>query len=482
MYSAARTRRRKRKMKENSATLPPPPKKTKLVTEKKKRPPVSSRMVRSSRVGGEILFRAAVAHFYYNILDAPEPSTWRGRGGNAGACVKALSVPIGSTGSVLAVFKSAYECLQKGNEYTPYRKKRSENRNRLISRGSVEEQIIADCFESGGSTKEATEKVNEYRSQINATHVGNSTVLTAMHRLKPVIRKIGHKAMGNYSPDSTWAKGRFGWARQLAIQYGVLTWEEPEDPPAFFDIEQIGKIERTQVAWWDETSKACILDGGFSACCKREVRFRRDENGRPDPNGKNLAQPRKITTVKFTQHADLVLGVAMIEKINEEVCGIRLKPVDYTGCWIHTIESMDNLRGQAWVMAKTKGSEREFVTGKRPKKSSDAELFTEDPVSRVMGIGPTKAKALSEKGINTVGDLLASSAVNISAAVRSRILKAMSGAYQDKTVDHRNNPKQPNPFISRWGVDNWKEKCDATAFMKKHVCITTYTTACEKKY
>lgn len=88
-----------------------------------------------------------------------------------------------------------------------------------------------------------------------------------------------------------------------------------------------------------------------------------------------------------------------------------------------------------------------------------------------MGIGPTKAKALSEKGINTVGDLLASSAVNISAAVRSSILKATPGAYQDKTIDHRNNPNQPNPYLSLYG-DNWKEKCDATAFMKKCECIT----------
>lgn len=37
----------------------------------------------------------------------------------------------------------------------------------------------------------------------------------------------------------------------------------------------------------------------------------------------------------------------MIETIHGEVRGIRLKPVDYTGRWIHTIESMDNLRGQA---------------------------------------------------------------------------------------------------------------------------------------
>lgn len=67
----------------------------------------------------------------------------------------------------------------------------------MIPAGSVEEQLIADTIESGGSIKNTTDTVNEYRiDTLGAILVGETCVSNAIHRLNPDMRKVAKKPCG----------------------------------------------------------------------------------------------------------------------------------------------------------------------------------------------------------------------------------------------------------------------------------------------
>lgn len=143
-------------------------------------------------------------------------------------------------------------------------------------------------------------------------------------------------------------------------------------PPDHFDIDKIGGvIPLSAIAWWDETSKRCKLDGSFGR--NISIVFLRDENGKLDPLG-TYNEHRTEMTVKYTKHADFVLGVTKVESNDGQIKGVRLQPIEYTGMWMHTIESFKKQRGQVWALAKDHSSARTFITGSRPPKAQSNKL------------------------------------------------------------------------------------------------------------
>ena len=198
--------------------------------------------------------------------------------------------------------------------------------------------------------------------------------------------------------------------------------------PAHFDPRLIAHIERTQVAWWDETSKKCVLDGAHTSLYHH--RFKRNADGKLDSNG-TLRERIACTVPKFQQRADLVLGVAVVEYNDNpgvEV-GIRLKPVDYTGKWVYSDAAMDEERAKVWALAKkAKGAKRKFVIGQRPAAGEGVELFEEDDVGRIPKIGGKRAgDLLSNHGVKTVGQLKRR-AEELSPSERKKLAGAAVGA------------------------------------------------------
>ena len=344
-----------------------------------------------------------------------------------------------STKSVIKVFKKARKCYREGMRFDSARKTGSGGHNILILAGSVEEQLVADTIESGGSIRDATYSVNEYRMDtLGALHVGETCVRNAIYRLNPDIRKTGKRACS--SKNIEWQKCRCNWSMQLGLRTGAWTWDNSSGPPPdHFNIDKIGGvIPLSAIAWWDETSKRCKLDGSFGR--NISIVFPRDKNGALDPNG-TYNEHRTEMTVKYTQHADFVLGVAMVE-MGGEFKGIRLEPIEYTGMWMHTIESFEKQRGQVWAWAKDHGSARKFITGSRPPKGPSSKLYELDSVTRIPNVGPTKAKSLLESfNIETVVDLKNCPSANVSESIRNAAENALHGAYSDdndnpKVVDH----------------------------------------------
>ena len=120
-----------------------------------------------------------------------------------------LEIPPGSYESVLRMLDSAWKLAKRGEKYDGARTVGagggSGGHNKLIKVGTAEEQIIADRIEDGDSLTAATEAVNDYRIKHGITpHVGRSAVLSAYHRLEPVVTHIALRPQGNFDPGSPW--------------------------------------------------------------------------------------------------------------------------------------------------------------------------------------------------------------------------------------------------------------------------------------
>ena len=226
--------------------------------------------------------------------------------------MQALNLPRGSNQVVKEVFTKTSQAAMAGHVYDPATSKNVGGLAKvLLAIDSPEAQIAADELEEGGSRKSATEKVNEYRLTRGLEHVGQGAVYSLMRRLGVDTKRVRKAPQGDFDPDSKWAAARYNWVRQIAVMFRTWQWDPADGAcPAHFDPRLIAHIERTQVAWWDETSKKCVLDGAHTSLYHH--RFKRNADGKLDSNG-TLRERIACTVPKFQQRADLVLGVAVVE-------------------------------------------------------------------------------------------------------------------------------------------------------------------------
>lgn len=357
--------------------------------------------------------------------------------------------------------------------------------NASLSVNSVEAQIIADATEVGFSTTTATTYVNQYLRQEGKPTVRPSAVRNLKQKLRQKKTRVKKRKDGSDDPDSRWSKHRYMWATQMLIRFGHLTWEdvrrdEYEVCPRHFDIDQLGRLEASGVASWDETHPECQPCNGRSirSDCKVQTRFYRDENGRPDENG-SLAPEKYSDTKKNSTHSEWSFGCAMVE-INGELIGRRCRGFCYTDKWLRSISTYEqavelkiaSIRKLSPAKAKQQG----WITGLRPPNL----LFKEDTLDKLVagvpgiqkpkrGLGSKALRTLKESApdVKTVGDLanLAEDRVKTLGKLRGFSEKrlnflqeaargAQNGAWVGNVVDHR---ESDNPWKSRW-PDNWEER------------------------
>ncbi|RHZ19760.1 hypothetical protein DYB37_006325 [Aphanomyces astaci] len=102
---------------------------------------------------------------------------------------------------------------------------------------------------------------------------------------------------------------------------------------------------RFQIVSWDETHKEVKIGGYGVNGSKRQVRFRRDVNGKVDPNGE-LAATKSFLNMKYTNQAKFCFGCAIVDDGNGGVVGLRCNPFLYSGNWIRTINEFEQLLQQ----------------------------------------------------------------------------------------------------------------------------------------
>ena len=135
--------------------------------------------------------RLQIFWYWQNTLGAPPPSEWKGHNGIVSVIVREMQLPQGSRGTVTKVLRKAWQMRQAGLVYDGRSAHvgKPSNRGRAIKSGSLDEQIVADCYEDGFSLKRTADCVYRCRKKLdpNAKPVGVSAVRNAIKRLNPVV-------------------------------------------------------------------------------------------------------------------------------------------------------------------------------------------------------------------------------------------------------------------------------------------------------
>ena len=93
--------------------------------------------------------RTAIYVYWFTALDMAPKEEWGGKDGLVAHILKEFNMPKGSTGVVFRVLTQAAAAHAKGFKYNPARCEGAGGCNKLITKGSVEEQIVADAMEEG---------------------------------------------------------------------------------------------------------------------------------------------------------------------------------------------------------------------------------------------------------------------------------------------------------------------------------------------
>ena len=113
------------------------------------------------------------------------------------------------------------------------------------------------------------------------------------------------------------------------------------------------------------------------------------------------------------------------------------------------------------------------------------ELWANDPIFHIKGAGDKKGKTLVLAGITTVVQLK---------VVQTNDLRELKGRcpgisldtlhiwrdtpYHDGTCPHKkiDHCTATNPYLSKYGDDQWREECETSVFMQNYMCVTELVT------
>ena len=257
---------------------------------------------------------------------------------------------------------------------------------------------------------------------------------------------------------------------------------QPGLPPPHFDSNLLPKLDRTQIAWWDE----CHIEqqGGKVGDRPYQYIFRRDEDGKLSETGTYNDTTLTKTSFKYPEQGRFSFGVAKVAKVNEEVpVGVRMEEINYTGKNIVTIEVFEKAIKEeiSRVKGLTGGDSSIWVKNHRPAE----EVWEEDAVTKLPGAGGKKGDTLVTAGIKTVKDIVGMSdeelklkkvncdGISLKKLTEWSKLIPHPGACPHVVQDYR---LEPNPYLARYGIDNWRQQIESSLFMRKYMCITELVT------
>ena len=170
---------------------------------------------------------------------------------------------------------------------------------------------------------------------------------------------------------------------------------------------------------------------------------------------------------KFEQEARFMFGVMMIKTEDGNRKGVRLPMLDYTGKKILGMAKWDE--GLAIEVRNARESDAATWLTKR-ERPLGKDIFENDPISIIHGIGNVTEAKLNEVGIFTVNDYICDrckvdSLLNATPAYIEKLKNKLdnglvcgvnAGSCPEKydITDHR---KAANPYLSKYG-DEWEDK------------------------
>ena len=449
-------------------------------------------------LSGEDLWRQRRVCIYVHwrdTFDCAPPACWKGKDGTIMALLRVLNLTKGSYKTVHKVLQAVWTCHLNGVEYVgdsaqvgcdPHNKP-------LIQPGSVEEQIVADAVEDNIGFTGTMHLVNSHIKgvDLDATHVGRSSIKTVVDRLRPKIGPIKSASQHvNITAEDPLGKARYEQLQQYRLRLGRVKLEdlseEDQRRPAFANLDD-HKFDICQVSFWDETHPSCRI-GGRAPGPQQHIQrqFLRDINTGKIVTTKGINGDYKTAQrwakVKYNKEIRLMLGCCIVKlqgADGEELCGRRLPAFDYTNRWVVTITQYEEECIPRAIRKVKDGSvKRGWVEGER---TEDEGIFEEDPVTILKGVGKGMARWLARHGIKKVKQLTRLRSARISRLTKRRGLNvvkvqewineakgAHSGEFVMNVVDHR---KAVNPYESRYG-DAWRDHIREDIRKAGSVCIT----------
>ena len=130
--------------------------------------------------------RGAIALTFVEVFDAPPECEWEGRDGIISDLLRYHEMPDGSRDVVRRVLVDVVECHKARIQYNPARNLGSGGHNKIITLGSIEEQMVADHMESGLGLTQTTVLINLHRRESELEEVGRSAVYSSHLRLQKI--------------------------------------------------------------------------------------------------------------------------------------------------------------------------------------------------------------------------------------------------------------------------------------------------------
>ena len=433
--------------------------------------------------------RWAIFDLFVNKYNGLEPKDgnlykfWKGKDGVVSKIRKDLKIKSNSGFKMLPIFEAILECQRTGTDFDPSMiERRGGKRPNKIRLDSPEAQIIADGLESGLSIRKTWYNVNYHRQESNKELLSESTVVSAIRRMKPKIVRIEKRKQGSSDPTSHWSIARKLWTTQLLIRFGALDENELQQPiERKFCRREVGALELTQVVWWDETHRKCLI-GGLSASKDYAVLFPRSQDGNIDLENGSYSN-KKITrlNVKYEKEARLGLGCAMVAPLDQDgsvlpCVGRRCNLFDYSTKVIISLDDYEKKIKTEISRVKKASSSSNWVERTRDM----SKVYNDMPLRKLKGCGEKGQEKLMSINIKTVEDLQKISdpaSIELPDGITKTKFKVIWESAQKaekiptpRPIDHR---KSPNPYQSRYG-NTWEVMIKKSPSLSSSVVISDY--------
>lgn len=447
----------------------------------------------TSEFGGRFdgaTLRQFISSYYSFTLESPPPKEWSGPDGTISSIMRELRLKSRCDSRLVKrVLERTWEAEQDGGVYD-CSEQPGKGRKPAIAHGSLSQELVVTLDENGASLRAVRQQVNEARANESLEPVSTTAITTCMQRLAPEVSPPQHRQQGSLDPTAEWSKAGWGLCLQTNIRYGLMTDEEdirkeinrhasvvgdeplPDDEPlpAYFDPAELGYVDLQDVVVFDETHRKVVIGGaghrGRAGAVKRK--YRRDaESGAltTEPDAPVSTEERPIMDTKYEQEMRILAGFGF----DPEGRGVAMEPLSYTGKRVPMLKEYEaEVRKEIeriQSLADGARASKEWIMGGRV---PGAELFMDDPVGLLHGVGKEKQRSLEEAGFRNIGAIAAwdgkAPVDKLNSAFMGKLkamaLQATPGGFDGSRVeDYR---KHENPYLARFGSE-WEHEIAKSA-------------------
>jgi predicted flap endonuclease-1-like 5' DNA nuclease len=279
---------------------------------------------------------------------------------------------------------------------------------------------------------------------------------------------------------------------------GVVQFDANGQPiqayPAWCDKSQLlpdYAVDLQYVSWCDKMHRQCVI-GCQSAMAGRDhtLQFRRDANGKLDPNG-TFADPDQQLNVKYSQEVRLGLNCAMFKDVNGVEHGVNLEPFDYSGRVIFSYKQWQEKADKEIQHVKSMNDTTATTHGWLDDNREYGVYYMNDPLSMLDGVGPSIEQKFLNHGVTNLGEFARMLEHDLALLWEDKVAKEEqvrdwweSANYRIQAqespipVDYR---QSDNPYQARYG-DQWEFHIGLAGDMRgvtsvKHLALHYYNQA-----